>query len=434
MAYKAFEDKTLGFSTRQLHAGYDPSEHHLAKAVPIYQSAAFEIGSYERSIRLFSYQEEGTSYVRFSNPTTTVLERRVASLEGGTAAIAMGSGMAAISSALLNLASPGDNIVASRTIYGGSDTFFKKLLPRYGVNVTFVANEDDPESFEAALSENTKAIFIETIGNPLCNIIDIERVAKIAHAHNIPLVVDNTFATPYLLRPFEYGADIVCYSATKYLNGHGNSIAGICVEKGDFDWLGNGKYPYMETFYEEHKNTIGEETLGRELFTKKMRIEYLTELGAHISPQTSFYLMQGIETLSLRMDRHVRNALEVAKFLEGHAAVKEVSYPGLPSSKYFELAKKYFPGGRAGAIMSLRMNGGLEAAKRVLDRVRLFDYMVNVGDAKSMIVHPATSTNFGQLKEVSEAAGVYEDTLRLSIGCEDAEDLIADLEQALKQS
>jgi O-acetylhomoserine (thiol)-lyase len=431
MTFKAFDEKNLGFATRQLHAGYDPAKHGLSKAVPIYQTAAFEIGDYERSIRLFSYAEEGTSYVRFSNPTTDILEARLASLEGGSAALAMGSGMAAISSTLLNLTSPGTNIVAPRTLYGGSLTLLGKFLPKYDIDVSFVENEDDPASFEAAVNDNTRAIFVESIGNPLCNIIDIEPVAEIAHAHGIPLVVDNTFATPYLLRPFEYGADIVCYSATKYLGGHGTIIAGAAIEKGGFDWF-NGKFPYFESFYNDNKDMIGEERLLSQLFAKKLRIEYLSELGAHMSPTTSFYLLQGLETLSLRMERHVQNAVKVAEFLDAHEAVQEVHYPGIKSSKYYGLSQKYFPHGGPSAIMSIRLKGGLEAAKRVLENVRVFDYMVNVGDSKSMVVHPATSTHYGQPQEAAEAAGVYEDELRLSIGCEDIEDLIADLDQALR--
>jgi O-acetylhomoserine (thiol)-lyase len=431
MASKVFDDKNLGFDTRQLHAGYDPSEHHRSKAVPIYQTAAFEIGDYERSIRLFSYAEEGTSYVRFSNPTTDILEARLASLEGGSAALAMGSGMAAISSTLMNLTMPGTDIVAPRTLYGGSLSFLGQFLPRYGINVSYAENEDDPNSFEAAITDKTRAVFIESIGNPLCNIIDIERVAEIAHAHGIPLVVDNTFATPYLLRPFEFGADIVCYSATKYLGGHGTIIAGATVEKGGFDWF-NGKFPHIESFYNEYKDSVGAEKLRPEIFAKRLRIEFLTKLGAHISPTTSFYLIQGLETLSLRMERHVSNALKIAEFLDAHESVKEVFYPGIKSSKYYDLSRKYFPHGGPSAIMSVRINGGLEAAKRVLDNVRIFDYMVNVGDAKSMIVHPATSTHYGQTEDEAVASGVYEDELRLSVGCENAEDLIADLDRALR--
>lgn len=429
MSYEAYKNNQLGFTTRQLHAGYNPAEHYRSKAVPIYQTAAFELGDFERCIRLFDYSEEGHSYVRFSNPTNTVLERRLASLEGGIEAIALGSGMAAISNTFLNIAKSGDEIVAVNTLYGGSRTLLNNILPDYGIVGRFVDDENDIESYRKVITEKTKAIYIESLGNPGMNIIDIEAVANLAHEHGIPLIVDNTFATPYLLRPFEYGADIVCYSATKYLAGHGTTIVGAVVEKGGFDWL-NGKFPQFEKFYDEYKDTIGKDNLDKTMFTKRLRIRYLTDLGAHLSPTSAFYLLQGIETLSLRMREHAANAQKVAEFLEGHPKVLSVAYPGLKSNKYHELAKKYFPKG-PGAIMSIRLKGGIEAARKVLEEVKVFDYMVNVGDAKSLIVHSATSTHFGQSKEEREKAGVYDDTLRLSIGIEETEDLIADLKHAL---
>ncbi|ALB45304.1 O-acetylhomoserine aminocarboxypropyltransferase/cysteine synthase family protein [Clostridium beijerinckii] len=429
MSYEAYKNNQLGFTTRQLHAGYNPAEHYRSKAVPIYQTAAFELGDFERCIRLFDYSEEGHSYVRFSNPTNTVLERRLASLEGGIEAIALGSGMAAISNTFLNIAKSGDEIVAVNTLYGGSRTLLNNILPDYGIVGRFVDDENDIESYRKVITEKTKAIYIESLGNPGMNIIDIEAVANLAHEHGIPLIVDNTFATPYLLRPFEYGADIVCYSATKYLAGHGTTIVGAVVEKGGFNWL-NGKFPQFEKFYDEYKDTIGKDNLDKTMFTKRLRIRYLTDLGAHLSPTSAFYLLQGIETLSLRMREHAANAQKVAEFLEGHPKVLSVAYPGLKSNKYHELAKKYFPKG-PGAIMSIRLKGGIEAARKVLEEVKVFDYMVNVGDAKSLIVHSATSTHFGQSKEEREKAGVYDDTLRLSIGIEEAEDLIADLKHAL---
>ncbi|MBN7573450.1 MULTISPECIES: O-acetylhomoserine aminocarboxypropyltransferase/cysteine synthase family protein [Clostridium] len=429
MSYEAYKNNQLGFTTRQLHAGYNPAEHYRSKAVPIYQTAAFELGDFERCIRLFDYSEEGHSYVRFSNPTNTVLERRLASLEGGIEAIALGSGMAAISNTFLNIAKSGDEILAVNTLYGGSTTLLNSILPDYGIVGRFVEDENNIESYRKVITEKTKAIYIESLGNPGMNIIDIEAVANLAHEHGIPLIVDNTFATPYLLRPFEYGADIVCYSATKYLAGHGTTIVGAVVEKGGFDWL-NGKFPQFEKFYDEYKDTIGKDVLDKTMFTKRLRIRYLTDLGAHLSPTSAFYLLQGIETLSLRMREHAANAQKVAEFLEGHPKVLSVAYPGLKSNKYHELAKKYFPKG-PGAIMSIRLKGGIEAARKVLEEVKVFDYMVNVGDAKSLIVHSATSTHFGQSKEEREKAGVYDDTLRLSIGIEEAEDLIADLKHAL---
>jgi O-acetylhomoserine (thiol)-lyase len=429
MSYEAYNDDSLGFTTKQLHAGYNPAEHNRSKAVPIYQTAAFELGDYDRCVRLFSYAEEGHSYVRFSNPTNTVLEKRMSALEGGSAALSMASGMAAISNAFLNLARSGDEIIAVKTLYGGSTTLLSSILPQYGVIGRFVEDANDISAYERLITGKTKAIYVESLGNPGMNIVDMEEIAELAHRHGVPLVVDNTFATPYLFRPFDHGADIVCYSATKYLAGHGTVIGGIVVEKGGFDYH-NGRFPQMEQFYDEYKDSIGGEELRKTLFTKRLRIVYLTDLGAHMSPMQAFFLLQGIETLSLRMERHAENARRIAVFLENHPAVKRVAYPGLPSSPYHALAQRYFPRG-AGAILSIRLKGGREKALAVLKKARVFDYMVNVGDAKSLVVHPASSTHFGQSASQQEAAGVYDDTLRLSVGIEDAEDLISDLKQAL---
>lgn len=431
MSYQAFEEKNLGFTTRQLHAGYDPGEHFLAKAVPIYQTAAFELGDYERCLRLFKYEEEGDSYVRFSNPTNRVIEKRITSLEGGSAAVSVASGMAAISNTFLTLAHAGDNIVTVPTLYGGTTTLLQKTLPQYGIEGRFIEDPDDVASYERYIDDRTKALYIEALGNPGMNVLDTDAITELAHKHGVPVVIDNTFATPYLFRPFEHGVDIICYSATKYLAGHGVSIAGLVVERGEFDFL-NGRFPEFDKFYEEFKDWIAPETLRREIFTKRLRITYLTDLGAHMSPQTAFYLLQGMETLSLRMERHVSNAGKLAAFLEAHPAVEEVSYPGLPSSKYYELAKKYFPKG-PGGILSIRVKGGQEAALKVLQHVEIFDYMTNVGDAKSLIVHPASSTHFGHSEEENAKAGVYPSTLRLSVGIEDIEDLIADMNQALNK-
>lgn len=430
MSYEAYKDNSLGFTTKQLHAGYNPGEHYRSKAVPIYQTAVFELGDYDRCVRLFDYSEEGHSYVRFSNPTNDVLEKRIAALEGGAAALSLASGMAAISNTFLNIANAGDEIVAVKTLYGGSTTLLSDILPDYGIVGRFVEDADDIESYKKVINEKTRAIYIECLGNPGMNIVDVEAIAELAHSHGIPLVVDNTFATPYLFRPFEHGADIVCYSATKYLAGHGIIIAGLVVEKGGFNWL-NGKFPQFEKFYKEFENSIGRETLDREMFTKRLRIRFLTDLGAHMSPQNAFYLLQGMETLSLRMERHVYNAQKIAEFLQQHPNVEYVNYPGLPNNKYYELGKKYFPKG-AGAILSINVKGGEKAALKVLEKVRIFDYMVNVGDAKSLIVHPASSTHFYQSKEEKAQAGVYDNTLRLSVGIEDIDDLIADLAQALE--
>jgi O-acetylhomoserine (thiol)-lyase len=441
MSYNAFNNAKLGYTTRQLHAGYDPAQHNLAKAVPIYQDAAFELADFDRCGRLFAYEEDGYSYGRYSNPTTEVFERRLASLEGAPQgpphpgysgpAVAMASGMAAISGTMLNLAAAGDNIIAAPILYGGNMTLLQKILPQYGIEGRFAADPSDPASFESLIDANTKAILVECLSNPNSYIVDFEPIAAAAHAHGVPLVVDNTFATSYLFRPLEHGADIVCYSATKFLSGHGILIGGATVERGGFDWLGAGRYPQLEKFYEENKHCIPDAKLRRHLFALRLRMTYLCDLGAYMSPQTAFYILQGMETLSLRMDRHVSNAQRIAEFLQGHPNVKSVSYPGLATDPYHALARKYFPKG-AGAIVSFRVKGGLEAARRLLGRTELFDFMVNVGDAKSLIVHPATSTHFGQPEERKQAAGVHEDTIRLSVGIEDIEDLITDLRQALK--
>ena len=432
MAYKAYNNKNLGFTTRQLHAGYNPAEHYRSKAVPIYQTAVFELGDYDRCVRLFEYAEQGHSYVRFSNPTNTVLDERITSLEGGKAAVTFASGMAAISSTLLNLARAGDEIIAIKTLYGGSTTLLSKLFPEYGIQGKFVEDENDIESYRKLITDKTKAIYIESLGNPSINIVDFEAIAELAHSYGIPVVVDNTFCTPYLFRPFEHGADIVCYSATKYLSGHGTVIAGLVVEKGNFNWR-NGRFPQFEQFYEENKDTFGSDVLDQEMFTKRLRMRYLTDLGGHMSPQTAFYVLQGMETLSLRMRQHVKNAQAVAEFLDQHPMVDLVNYPGLENSPYHSLAQKYFPKG-PGAMMSIRIHGGQKAALKVLEEVELFDYMVNVGDAKSLIVHPASSTHFGVPKELAEKAGVFDNTLRLSIGIEDTEDLIQDLKNALEKA
>ncbi|WP_196599884.1 aminotransferase class I/II-fold pyridoxal phosphate-dependent enzyme [Pectinatus frisingensis] len=341
MSYEAYKMNNIGFTTKQLHAGYNPAEHYRSKAVPIYQTAVFELGDYDRCLRLFEYAEEGHSYVRFSNPTNTVLEKRISALEGGAAAVSFSSGMSAISNTLLNLAKEGDEIITVNTLYGGSTTLLGKLLPDYGITGHFVEDENDIESYHKLINDKTRAIYIECLGNPGINIIDIEAVAKLAHEHGIPLVIDNTFATPYLLRPFEHGADIVCYSATKFLAGHGIIIAGLVVEKGGFNWL-NGHFPQFEKFYAENKAQIGDKILRQVMFTKRLRMRFLTDLGGHMSPQTAFYLMQGMETLSLRMDRHVKNAQAIAEFLEQHPAVKKVNYPGLKSSTYHALSKNIF--------------------------------------------------------------------------------------------
>lgn len=430
MEKDVFDNPNLSFETKQLHAGYDPTEHYLAKSVPIYQTATFEVGDFDRNCRLFASEEEGFSYVRYGNPTTRVLEKRMCALEGGEEAIALGSGMAAICNTFLNLAQKGDNIVSVPTLYGGNSKLLKKLLPPYGIEGRWVEDPLNLDQYRKAIDDKTKAIFIESLGNPLINIIDMQAVADIAHEHGIPLVVDSTFATPYLLRPFEWGADIVCHSLTKYIGGHGTTIGGIVVEKGGFDWY-NGKFPQFEEELLECKDFPHAEKIKRTMFSWRLKEIFLTDFGAHMAPTTSFLLLQGLETLSLRMERHVANAQAIAEFLENHPCIEQVNYPSLPTSPYYQLSKKYFPRG-AGAMMSIRVKGGQKAAEKVLERVKIFGFAVNVGDAKSLIAHPATATHVSATQQEREEAGVFDDTLRLSIGIEGVQDLIADLDQALR--
>jgi len=429
MAYDAHCDLTLAFDTMQVHVGYDPAAHNGSKAVPIYQTAAFELGDFERCLRLFTYEEDGHSYVRYSNPTSEVLERRLAALEGGAAAVCMSSGMSAISGTLLNLARAGDEVVAAKTLYGGTTHLLNDVLPDFGIRTVWVEDPNDPAAYAEAISPRTRAVYVESLGNPSMNVIDIEVVAALAHDRGLPLLVDGTFATPYLLRPFEFGADIVCHSSTKYLSGHGTAVGGIVIEKGGFDWH-NGKFPQIERFIELNREHVPAAQLERTAFTRRLRERYVGELGGHMSPMNAFLTLNGVETLSLRMARHVANARVVAEFLSSHPAVIEVAYPSLESSPYRVLATKYFPRG-SGAIVGVRVGGGLDGARSVLERVRIFDYMVNVGDTKSMIVHPATSSHYGLPQEEQERAGVFADTLRLSVGTEDPDDLVSDLERAL---
>ena len=410
MSYNAFENRDLAFTTRQLHAGYNPKENHWAKNVPIYQTAAFEFGDFERCLRLNNYQESGFSYSRCSNPTNRVLEDRMASLDGGSAALAFSSGMAAISATLLNIAREGDEIISVPTMYGESVELIASVLPDYGIKGRFAENPDDIDSYRELINERTKAIYIESLGNPLINIIDFERLGELAHEYGIPLIVDNTFATPYLFRPLEHGADIVVYSATKYLGGHGTTVAGVVVEKGDFNWR-NGRFPQMDEFYEKNKNIMPKETLYTRLFTQSLYLKCLSYFGGHLAPQSAFQIIQGIETLSLRMERHAYNAQKIAEFLEKHPAVKIVDYPGLENNKYHILAEKYFPNGLTG-MMSFRVHGGRDAAITVLDNTHVFDQMVNVGDSKSLIVYPPVATHFMMTEEERNQAGIYEDTIR----------------------
>ncbi len=421
-------ERPLGFATRSLHAGYDPDPTTHARAVPIYQTTSFTFDNADHGARLFGLQEFGNIYTRIMNPTTDVLEKRVASLEGGAAGLAVSSGQSAQFLAITTLAEPGDQIVAASTLYGGTYTQFNVTMRRLGYDFVFV-EPDDPENFRKAITSKTKLLYGETISNPRCNVLDIQAVAKIAHEHNIPLVIDNTFATPYITRPIDYGADIVVQSLTKFMGGHGTSIGGIIVDSGKFPW-NNGKFPGFTEPSPAYHGMKFWDTFGPISFIIKARVEGLRDLGPCISPFNSFLLLQGIETLGLRMDRHLANASAVAQHLEHHPKVDWVQYASLRSSPYFEVARKYTPKG-AGAVFSFGIKGGYDAGKKFIDSLQIFSHLANVGDVRSLVIHPASTTH-QQLAEVEQiAAGVRPEMIRLSVGLEDIDDLLWDIDQAL---
>lgn len=420
-------DRQLGFNTRSLHQGFT-KDSTKARAVPIYQTTSFLFDDSADAAQLFGLQKFGNIYTRIMNPTTDVLEQRVASLENGVAALAMSSGQAAQFIAITSLCEAGDHVVASSTLYGGTYTQFDVSFRRLGINVTFV-DPDDPENFRKAITPKTKCIYGETISNPRGNMLDIEKVAAIAHEANIPLVMDNTFATPYLCRPIDYGCDIVVHSLTKFMGGHGTSIGGIIVDSGKFPWE-KGNFPMLNEPARAYHGLKFREALGPIAYIIKARVEGLRDMGTALSPFNSFLFLQGIETLGPRMDRHVSNAMAAAKFLEGHKSVKWVKYPSLPSSPYHELAKKYTPKG-AGAVFSFAIEGGYEAGVKFVDSLQLFSHLANVGDARSLVIHPASTTHQQLSAAEQAAAGVEPDMIRLSIGIEDAEDILWDLDQAL---
>jgi O-acetylhomoserine (thiol)-lyase len=425
------EERKHGFDTVALHAGHIPDRETFARAVPIYQSTSFVLGDTKRAARLFSLEEAGNGYTRMINPTQTVFEERLAALEGGVGALAVASGQAAITYSILNIAQSGDEIVSSSAIYGGTYNLFHHTLPKLGIQVHFV-NPDDPENFRKAITSKTKAIYAEVIGNPKIDILDIENVAKVAHENNIPLIVDSTFATPYLNRPIEWGADIVVHSATKFIGGHGTSIGGIIVDSGKFNW-NNGKFPGLVEGDPSYHGLSFTEKFGNAAYIFKARVTLLRDIGAAITPFNSFLFLQGLETLSIRLDRHVANTQKVAEFLEQHKFVSWVNYPGLGSSKFYELGQKYFPKG-AGAILTFGIHGGFKAGTKFIDNLGLFSHLANVGDAKSLVIHPASTTH-QQLSSAEQlSCGITEDLVRLSIGLEDIDDLLYYLEKALKAS
>jgi O-acetylhomoserine (thiol)-lyase len=418
--------------TLAVHAGQEIDPTTLSRAVPIYQTTSYGFRDTEHAANLFALKEFGNIYTRVMNPTTDVFEKRVAALEGAPAALGVASGQAAITYAILNIAGAGDEIVSSSSLYGGTYNLFSHTLAKLGITVRFV-DQSDPDNFRAAITAKTKALYAETIGNPRGDVLDIQAVAAIAHENGIPLIVDNTFPSPYLLRPIEHGADIVVHSATKFIGGHGTSIGGVIVDGGKFDWAASGKFPGLTEPDPSYHGVRYTEAVGPIAYIIKARVQLLRDLGGALSPFNSFLLLQGLETLHLRMERHSANALETALYLSRHEAVEWVSYPGLEGDPSYANARKYLPKGQ-GAILSFGIKGGVEAGKKLIHSVRLFSHLANVGDSKSLIIHPASTTH-QQLSEREQlASGVTPGLIRLSIGTEAIEDILHDLEQALRAS
>ena len=426
-------DRPLGFNTRALHAGYSPDPTTNARAVPIYQSTSFVFKDSDHAARLFALQEFGNIYTRIMNPTTAVLEERIASLENGAAGLATASGQSAQFLTLSSLMESGDEFVSASTLYGGTYTQFEVSFRRLGLNAKFV-EPDDPENFRKAITPKTRCLYAETIGNPRGNVLDIEAVAKIAHEAGLPLVVDNTFATPYVCRPIDYGADIVVQSLTKFIGGHGNSIGGMIVDSGKFDWnAAGGRFPQLTEPSPAYHGMRFSEVFGNIAFIIRARVEGLRDIGPCLSPFNSFLILHGAETLSLRMDRHLANTMAVAKHLESHPLVEWVNYPSLPSSKYYATAQRYTPKG-AGAVFTFGIKGGYEAGKRFIDNLKLFSNLANVGDSRSLVIHPASTTHQQLTADQQRAAGVLPEMVRLSIGLEDIDDILWDIDQALAAS
>lgn len=425
------EVRKFSFETLQVHAGQEPDPTTGSRAVPIYQTTSYVFKDADEAADFFQLKKPGNVYGRIMNPTQDVFEKRIAELEGGTAALATASGASAILYAILNVANAGDNIVAASTLYGGTYELFHVTLAKIGITVKFV-DPDDPENFRKAIDENTKALYGETIGNPKINVLDIEAVANIAHENKIPLIIDNTFATPYLIRPFEFGADVVVHSATKFIGGHGTTLGGVLVDGGQFDWRASGKFPDFTTPDESYNGLVYAD-LGNVAYALKARVQLLRNTGAAISPQNAFYLLQGLESLSLRVERHVENARKVVDFLVKHPKVTWVNYPELEDSKYKKLANKYLPKG-VGSIFTFGIEGGVEAGKRFINNVKLFSLLANVGDSKSLVIHPASTTHAELSPEAQLEAGITPDLIRLSIGVENIDDIIWDLEQALAKA
>lgn len=424
-------NRHYGFETLALHAGQENADSATnARAVPIYQTTSFVFDSPEHAADLFALKQFGNIYTRIMNPTQDAFERRVAALEGGVGALATASGQAAETMAILNIAGAGDEVVSSASLYGGTYNLFHYTLSKLGITTHFVDSRE-PANFRAAINEKTKAIYAEILGNPRLDTLDIQAVADIAHEHGLPLIIDNTFATPYLVQPFKHGADIVVHSATKFIGGHGTSIGGVIVDSGKFDWAASGRFPDLTEPDPSYHGLRYVEALGPLAYIIKARVQLLRDIGAATTPFNSWLFLQGLETLPLRMERHSQNALRIAQFLEGHPAVGWVSYPGLESHPQHSLAKNYFTRGY-GAILGFGIKGGLEAGKQLIRNIELFSHLANVGDAKSLIIHPASTTHAQLAPAEQREAGVTPDFIRLSIGLETVEDLIEDLDQALK--
>lgn len=424
--------KNVKFNTLAVHAGQEVDPTTGSRAVPIYQTTSYVFENSQQAENRFGLAEGGNIYTRLMNPTTDVFEKRIAALEGGVGALATASGAAAITYSILNIAKAGDHIVAASTLYGGTYNLFNHTLRDWDIQTTFV-DPDKAEYFEQAIKENTKAIFIESLGNPGINIIDIEAVAEVAHRHKIPLIVDNTFGTPYLIRPIEHGADIVVHSATKFIGGHGSSLGGVIIDSGKFDWAASGKFPGLTEPDSSYHGVKYVEALGNLAYIMKIRVTLLRDTGATLAPFNAFLFIQGLESLPLRVERHVENAAKIARFLEEHEQVTWVNYPGLESNPYYELGKKYFPKG-AGSIFTFGIKGGKEAAIKFIDSLEIFSILANVADAKSLVIHPGTTTHLQLTEEEQVTAGITPETIRLSIGIEDVEDLIDDITQALEKA
>lgn len=421
---------TQKFSTNALHAGHDVTANGGTRAVPIYQTTSYVFKDSDHAANLFSLAEPGFIYTRLNNPTNDVLEQRLAALEGGIAAVVTASGTAAISTTLLTLLKAGDHIVASSSLYGGTYNLLSVTLPRLGITTSFV-DPQDPDNFSKAVKENTRAVFVESLGNPKLDVLDLQAISKVAKENKLPFIVDNTVATPALVRPIEYGADLVVHSLTKYIGGNGTSLGGVIIDAGKFDWS-NGKFPEFTEPSPGYHGLVYHEVLKEAAFIAKVRIEGLRDLGAALSPFNAFQILQGLETLEIRIKKHSENALALAKWLQQKEEVSWVNYPGLESSEYYELAQKYLPGGQSG-VVTFGVKGGFEAAKILVDETKLFSLLANIGDTKSLIIHPASTTHQQLNDKQQESTGVTKDLVRLSVGLEDLEDLKADLEQALAQ-